>query len=149
LALAGLDPSDLVLEVTESVVSSDAAAMIAVLEQLKQLGVQLAIDDFGTGYSALSYLHRLPVDILKIDREFVAGLGGDAAHGEIIEAVIQLARTSGLQVVAEGIEQPGQAETLRALDCPLGQGYLYSPPLDSRQIGNLLAQQRRLDDEAA
>jgi diguanylate cyclase (GGDEF)-like protein/PAS domain S-box-containing protein len=149
LTRSGLDPADLVLEITETAVSSDTDAMIAALERLKELGVRLAVDDFGTGYSALSYLRRLPVDILKIDREFVADLDNKSSHGKITEAVIHLAHILDLQVIAEGIEQPQQATRLRALDCRLGQGYLHAPPLDPEQIGTLLAQGQRSDSEVA
>ena len=149
LTSSGLDPADLVLEITETAVSSDTDAMIAVLEQLKGLGVRLAVDDFGTGYSALSYLRRLPVDILKIDREFVADLDDTSSHGRITEAVIHLAHILDLQVIAEGIEQPQQADRLRALHCRLGQGYLHAPPLDARQVGTLLAQRQHAESEVA
>ena len=139
LSEAGLDPGDLVLELTESAVSSDTRAMVATLERLRRLGVRLAIDDFGTGYSALNYLRRLPVDILKIDREFVADLNERSKHAHVIGAVIRLGHELGLEVVAEGIEQEEEADRLRGLDCRLGQGYLYAPPLDPRQIAVLLA----------
>lgn len=149
LSEAGLDPGDLVLELTESAVTSDARAMITTLECLRRLGVRLAIDDFGTGYSALSYLRRLPVDILKIDREFVADLDERSEHAQVIGAVIHLGHELGLEVVAEGIEQEEEADRLRGLDCRLGQGYLYAPPLDPCQIAVLLACDRDANRAAA
>ena len=141
LSRSGLDPAALVLELTETAVSSDLEEMIETLERLKVLGLRLAIDDFGTGYSTLNYLRRLPVDILKVDREFVADIETRSAQGRVTEAVIQLARLFHLDVVAEGIEHEAEAERLRALGCRLGQGYLLAPPLDPRQVTVLLAGQ--------
>lgn len=135
---SGLNPCQVVLEITESVVMDDAATNIATLRALKALGVQIAIDDFGTGYSSLSYLRRFPVDILKIDKTFVDGLGQDAEATAIVEAVITLAHTLGLTVVAEGIETAGQAQQLAALGCEAGQGYFYAKPLRAAAAGALL-----------
>ncbi len=98
-----VDPSELALEITETAVMADAEMSIAVLDELKELGVRLAVDDFGTGYSSLSYLRRLPVDMLKIDRTFVDGLGREAGDTEIVRLVVTLARTLGLVTVAEGV----------------------------------------------
>jgi EAL domain-containing protein (putative c-di-GMP-specific phosphodiesterase class I) len=105
------------------------AGTIGRLAELRALGIHLAIDDFGTGYSSLSYLERFPVDILKIDRSFIAGISATGERPAIARAIVELGRTLGLQVVAEGIEQPDQAEWLVSLGCPLGQGYLFSRPL--------------------
>lgn len=134
----GLDPAHIVLEITESVVMEDAAANIATLRALKAFGVQLAIDDFGTGYSSLSYLRRFPVDILKIDKTFVDGLGQDGEATAIVEAMITLAHTLGLVVVAEGIETASQAQQLVALGCEAGQGYYYAKPLRVADASALL-----------
>jgi len=139
LAESGLQPESLVLEITESTIVDDVEATIAKLETLKQLGVRLAVDDFGTGYSSLSYLRRLPVEILKIDRQFVADLDGDTEHGRLAEAIIRLGRTLHLDVIAEGIEQPEQSRRLSELRCTLGQGFHYSPPLSSEGVEMLLA----------
>ncbi len=117
----------LTLEVTESVIMDDVASSISSLTALRDIGVRVSIDDFGTGYSSLSYLKQLPVDTLKIDRSFVSGLGADRHDSAIVEAIIALANTLGLGVVAEGVETRLQLEELRRLGCALGQGYLWSP----------------------
>ena len=124
---AGADPTRLCLEITESALLEDADRALATLGQLKDAGLLLAIDDFGTGYSSLNYLRRLPVDIVKIDRSFVAELGRGGAGDTIIAGIIGLTLGLGLEVVAEGIELPEQAAALLALGCTHGQGYLYSP----------------------
>jgi diguanylate cyclase (GGDEF)-like protein len=128
LRAARLDPHHLVLEITESVVMQDAAAAVATLNELKALGIRLAIDDFGTGYSSLAYLKRFPVDVLKIDRSFIEGLGQDAQDSAIVEGVLVLARSLGLGVTAEGIETPRQQLRLEQLGCDVGQGYLFGAP---------------------
>ena len=128
LQTSGLDPSALVLEITETVVMGDTERTLATLRALKRLGVRLAIDDFGTGYSSLSYLKRFPVDIVKIDRSFVDGLGDSPVDREIVAAVIRLAAAVGMQTVAEGVETPAQLEQLRRLGCSLVQGYLLAAP---------------------
>jgi diguanylate cyclase (GGDEF)-like protein/PAS domain S-box-containing protein len=125
---SGVDPSTLVLEITESLMMADTELAIRCLEELKQLGVRLAMDDFGTGYSSLSYLSRFPVDILKMDRSFLENTGGADVAG-LAAAVVALGDTLSLQVVAEGIEQGAQADSLRALGCELGQGFLFARPM--------------------
>jgi len=130
----GLPPGAFTLEITESALMKDAVAAHQVLQALKSLGVALAIDDFGTGYSSLGYLQRFPLDILKVDKSFVDGLGHDQGT-EIVAAVVNLAHALGLEVVAEGVETPRQLEALRELGCDLAQGYLFSrpvPPVDLR-----------------
>jgi diguanylate cyclase (GGDEF)-like protein len=143
LARTGVDPSSLTLEVTETVLVADPTAE-AVLLRLKALGVRLAIDDFGTGYSSISYLRRFPVDILKIDREFtrdVESAGGEA----LFRGIVQLGRSLGLQLVAEGIEQAVQEERVAAAGCALGQGYFLGRPTLSAGITTLLAATPRAD----
>ncbi len=125
----GLEPKGLLLEITESVVMGDAESNAATLRELKELGVRLAIDDFGTGYSSLSYLHRFPVDALKIDRSFVDGLGRESEDMAIVRAVIALAHSLRLEVIAEGVETQEQAKRLQALGCQIAQGYFFSQPL--------------------
>lgn len=134
----GLAPAMLQLEITESVIMDDAPATLVMLRGLKQLGVRLAIDDFGTGYSSLSYLKRFPVDVLKIDKVFIAGLDNDAEDAAIVQAVITLAHTLGMQVIAEGVETSAQVTRLRALGCTYGQGYYFARPLTQEVVSTLL-----------
>jgi EAL domain-containing protein (putative c-di-GMP-specific phosphodiesterase class I) len=108
------------------------------LHGLKELGVKLAIDDFGSGYSSLSYLNDLPVDVLKIDRSLVTGMGNDPAKTEIVSAAISVAHALGLQAVAEGVETSGDLEELRRLGCDFGQGYYWSKPVPANAAAILL-----------
>ena len=101
------------------------------LAKLRALGVRISLDDFGTGYSSLSYLQSLPLDTLKIDRSFVAGIGTDEDKGEIIKLIVGLALTLGLEIVAEGTETAAQVEYLRALGCQFGQGYFFAKPAEA------------------
>jgi EAL domain-containing protein (putative c-di-GMP-specific phosphodiesterase class I) len=127
-----------VLEITESMIMEDAEYNVDVLGRLKDLGVQVAVDDFGTGYSNLAYLKRFPMDMLKVDKSFVNGLGEKPEDTAIVEAVISLARALGLRTVAEGIETSGQLERLRDLGCELGQGYYFSRALPADEASALL-----------
>ncbi len=138
LAESGVDPSALVLEITESVLMQQAGSVRARLEQLKELGVSLSIDDFGIGYSSLSYLQRFPIDILKIAKPFVddVGLGEDRAA--LARAIVGLGDTLHLHTIAEGIETAEQCAALIALGCAYGQGYHFSPPLPPEGIEALL-----------
>jgi diguanylate cyclase (GGDEF)-like protein len=137
LASSGLDPHLLVLELTESMLVRDPEVVIGRIEDLKQLGVRIAIDDFGTGYSSLSYLRRFPIDVLKIDQTFVASLPGCPEAIAVVRALVQLGKGLGLELVAEGIELPGQLEVLKAEGCDIGQGYLFARPCE----GTLLDEQ--------
>jgi diguanylate cyclase (GGDEF)-like protein/PAS domain S-box-containing protein len=119
---AGLDPSHLVLELTESVLLADSERVLRRLQRLKDLGVQIAIDDFGTGYSSLSYLQRVPFDILKIDRSFVSTLRHEVPSATLVRTIMDLARTLGRSAVAEGIEEQSELDGLLELGCELGQG---------------------------
>jgi EAL domain-containing protein (putative c-di-GMP-specific phosphodiesterase class I) len=122
---SGIDPSSLILEVTESILAQPAAE--AVLRQLKATGVRLAIDDFGTGYSSLSYLRRFPIDIMKIDMEFTREI--ETPEGEaLFGGIVQLGRSLGLTIVAEGIERSAQRDLVARSTCDLGQGYLFAKP---------------------
>jgi diguanylate cyclase (GGDEF)-like protein len=141
LAETGLAPTALELEITESVVMDQSEAGIRALRQLRDLGVHLVLDDFGTGYSSLSYLKHLPLDTIKVDRSFVAGLDGSADRS-IVDAVIALAHGLGIGVVAEGIETASQLERLRELGCDRGQGYLFSRPVPSDRVARLLRSAR-------
>ncbi len=134
----GLPPSALVLEITESVLMRDAEYAITVLRALKDLGVRLSVDDFGTGYSSLSYLKKFPVDVLKIDRSFVDGLGTDGEDSAIVRAIINLAESLGLETVGEGTETATQVEALTLLGCDKAQGYLFSRPMAAPALVQVL-----------
>ncbi len=134
LQRCALPASSLELEITESVFMGEAVAAIAQLQALHDAGVRLALDDFGTGYSSLSYLHKLPISTLKVDRSFVADLDVRDRALALTRSIVALARALHLQVVAEGVETPRQAELLRGLGCDELQGYLYSRPLPADQL---------------
>lgn len=136
----GLPPQALILEITESLLMSGAPDLDAygTLSRLSALGLQVAVDDFGTGYSCLSYLHRLPIHTIKVDRSFVRELPGSLEAAGIAETIIRLGRQLNLKVLAEGIETPGQAGMLRDLGCEAGQGYLYAAALDAGQVPEFL-----------
>ena len=134
----GLPPDALVLEITESILMKDRELAIARLTDLKALGVGLAVDDFGTGYSSLTYLRGFPVDILKIDKAFVDDVAVDAEAAQLARAIVELGRTLHLSTVAEGIEHAVQWDVMRATSCALGQGYLFSRPVDGDQIWEVL-----------
>jgi EAL domain-containing protein (putative c-di-GMP-specific phosphodiesterase class I) len=128
----------LILEITESVLMIDTAATLNRLFQLKSLGVRLAVDDFGTGYSSFAYLRRFPVDILKIDKSFVDGVANEPTASALVDAMIRIGKTLRLETVAEGVEHIEQADRLRTLQCDIGQGYLFSRPLPSDAITQML-----------
>jgi EAL domain-containing protein (putative c-di-GMP-specific phosphodiesterase class I) len=135
----GLDAHSLRLEITESVAMADAERARTILIELKALGVRISLDDFGTGYSSLSYLQRFPVDTLKIDQSFVAGMDQNDECREIIRTILNLARTLGLDVIAEGTESAAQVDYLEGLDCKFGQGYFFSRPLPLDELQAYLA----------
>jgi diguanylate cyclase (GGDEF)-like protein/PAS domain S-box-containing protein len=130
----GLPASNLVLEVTESVLIDDLEASIVRLHTLKHLGVRLAIDDFGTGYSSLSYLHTLPVDVVKIDKSFIDRLDGGHEGRAVVSTIIELAHALGLTSTAEGVEETDQLEVLRQLGCDTVQGYLFARPMSADEL---------------
>ncbi|HZC53513.1 MAG TPA: EAL domain-containing protein [Mycobacterium sp.] len=136
---SGLDAQLLTLEITEATLMTDTTAAVARLEELKAIGVRLAIDDFGTGYSSLAYLRQFPVDILKIDRMFVEALAESHESTVLVHSLVQLGKTLGLQVVAEGIEEVHQLRRLQEDNCDVGQGYLYSRPLTGEQLAEFVA----------
>jgi diguanylate cyclase (GGDEF)-like protein len=141
LRASRLDPHRLVLEITESVASFDDESMGALLERLKGLGVRLALDDFGSGYSSLGRLQAMPLDMLKIDRQFVRSVGSRPQATQLTKTIIELARTLGLTTVAEGIELRDQLDLLASLGCDLGQGFLLAKPLEAHGIEALLSRQ--------
>jgi len=139
LASSGLDAARLVLEITESVLAPGSEKTMDVLRELKRMGVRLALDDFGTGYSSLRYLHEFPLDIIKIAKPFVDAVGGGGGGATLARAIVDIGRTFGLAVVAEGIEHPEQLRRIRAMDADLGQGFLLSRPVDAGTLQALLA----------
>jgi diguanylate cyclase (GGDEF)-like protein len=138
---SGLEPSALTLEITESALMHDVIGATQRLAELKALGVRLAIDDFGTGYSSLAYLRQFPVDTLKIDRSFVAGLAGSNEAAAIIHTLVQLGKTLQLETLAEGIEDPHQLAHLQRERCDLGQGFLFARPLEPDAVLEFLARE--------
>jgi EAL domain-containing protein (putative c-di-GMP-specific phosphodiesterase class I) len=134
----GMDPSWLTVEITESVLVQDTEEVMTRLQELHNRGIVLALDDFGTGYSSLSYLHRFPIQILKIDQSFVRGMDEDDERGKILHAIVSLASSLGLELVAEGIELESQAVQLEALGCEYGQGYYFGRPMASDAMEQLL-----------
>jgi diguanylate cyclase (GGDEF)-like protein/PAS domain S-box-containing protein len=135
---AGADPGSLELELTESILLQGAEHVLASVRQLKSLGVKLSIDDFGTGYSSLAYLKRFAVDKLKIDQSFVSNLPADADNAAIVGAVIQMAKSLNLQVLAEGVENEQAVEHLRSLQCDYVQGYHFGRPVSAEEFGKLI-----------
>ena len=133
-----INPANLTLEITESVLVRDSDRALMVLADLKQLGVMLALDDFGTGFSSLSHLRQFPIDTVKIDRSFVADLGLDSATDIIIGAVIRLAHDLDMAVVAEGVETARQQQEIAALGCDSSQGFYFAMPMSADEIDTLL-----------
>ena len=138
---SGLEPARLVVEITETGLVDDEDVVLGALHALKAVGVRLAVDDFGTGYSSLSYLKRFPIDVLKVDKSFVdgLGLGGDGEATGLVEAILGMARTLRMSTVAEGIEDAEQLSELASLGCDNGQGYLLSRPVPADQLVELLS----------
>ncbi|HIE01345.1 MAG TPA: EAL domain-containing protein, partial [Thiotrichaceae bacterium] len=141
---SGLNPSYLELELTESMLISEEDnlknSILSVLKELKAMGVQIAIDDFGTGYSSLSYLKRFPVNTLKIDRSFIQDIGKNEDDAAITSAIIAMAHSLRLSVVAEGVENLVQLVFLQAQQCEIIQGYFFSPPISVEDMTNMLHQ---------
>jgi EAL domain-containing protein (putative c-di-GMP-specific phosphodiesterase class I) len=141
VAVAGVSPDSLCLEVTEGAVMEKPDEALETLHRLRRLGVHTAIDDFGTGYSSLSYLKRLPVDWLKVDRSFVEGVASDTSDVAIIRAIVGMARSLGLTVVAEGVERAEQLAAVKGLGCHMAQGFYFSEavPIDALTSVSTLA----------
>jgi EAL domain-containing protein (putative c-di-GMP-specific phosphodiesterase class I) len=140
----GLAPDCLELELTESLFMSDITPAVELLHRMKSFGVKLSIDDFGTGYSSLSYLSRFPIDVLKIDRSFVADITHDANDAAIVASIIALAHNLRLSVIAEGVESAEQLDYLRHQGCDEMQGYYFSRPLPAHEFEQLLRQRHAL-----
>jgi len=134
----GITPNHLELELTESIIMRDAETTIQVLRSLNEIGFQLSIDDFGNGYSSLSYLRRFPIHKIKIDQSFVADLTKDESAGNIVTAIIGLARSMKLKVIAEGVQTQDQLQILRSQGCDQAQGFLFSPALGSEELGKFV-----------
>ena len=134
LAISGLSPENLEIELTESVLIADLEGVMQTLSLLSEKGIRIAIDDFGTGYSSLSYLKKLSVDKLKIDGSFVRDMVEDSDDAAIVQAIIQMGHTLKLQVIAEGVETDRQLALLRQYGCDQIQGYLYSKPCNSAEF---------------
>jgi EAL domain-containing protein (putative c-di-GMP-specific phosphodiesterase class I) len=123
-----VEPADVCLEITETALMADAELTLEILDRLHDQGLRLAIDDFGTGYSSLTYLKRFPVDVIKVDRSFVAGLGTDPDDTAIVRTIVSMADALRLEVTAEGVETETQRTELIALGCDRAQGYLFARP---------------------
>jgi EAL domain-containing protein (putative c-di-GMP-specific phosphodiesterase class I) len=137
LAATGLEARCLRLEITETTIMENGDPALAELNALRDMGIRFHLDDFGTGYSSLGYLHRMPIEALKIDRSFVATLGGDRMGTSIVQAIVALAHSLGMKVIAEGVENPAQADFLRNLKCDFAQGYYFGRPLTAEQFEQL------------
>jgi EAL domain-containing protein (putative c-di-GMP-specific phosphodiesterase class I) len=145
-----LSPTSLVLELTESILIHDGSQIVQRLTALRELGVRIAIDDFGTGYSSLAYLKDLPIDVLKVDKSFVDGLGQDNSQdGVLARAIVSLTHSLHLDVVAEGVERAQQRDDLWTAGCTLGQGYLYSKPVTPEALCAMLASNDHLGPPTA
>jgi EAL domain-containing protein (putative c-di-GMP-specific phosphodiesterase class I) len=138
LETTGLEPHHLEIELTETGLMKDSGSIVAVLNELKAVGVTLALDDFGTGYSSLSHLKYFPIDTIKIDQSFVRDLGADEDGTNIVTALIGMGKSLQIRVVAEGIETLAQLEILREHACPQGQGFFFSRPVPAEEFGRLL-----------
>ena len=147
LGETGVDPERVKLEITESVMMSDADELL--LWRLKDLGVCLHMDDSGTGYSSLAYLHRFPVDVLKVDRSFIRNTSACRDYAAVLHSVVGLAHNLGMEVVAEGLEEPAQVALLRAMQCDFGQGYYFGKAMSGYDAGQLLRTQQQPVAEVA
>jgi diguanylate cyclase (GGDEF)-like protein len=146
---ARLDPQFLEIELTESVVMTDPEGTAAILEQLSRMGVLVSVDDFGTGYSSMNYLRRFPIDKLKIDRGFLKDLATSSDDAAIVRAIVSLAHSLRLKVVAEGVETPEQLRFLQTLGCDQYQGYHFSPPLPAGEFARLVCDWQKAEDGAS
>jgi EAL domain-containing protein (putative c-di-GMP-specific phosphodiesterase class I) len=135
----GLKASSLSLDITETIFVKALESNITAVDELKRLGVHISIDDFGVGYSSLSYLKRLPANVLKVDRSFIWALGEDVKDTAILQMIVDLAHTFGMKVIAEGVESEAQAEQVKEMGCELVQGYYFAEPLSPKAVAEFLA----------
>ncbi|MFD0593813.1 EAL domain-containing protein [Catellatospora coxensis] len=142
LAEEGLPPHQLMLEITESLLLRDDDGVWEDLTELRTTGIRVAIDDFGTGYSSLSYLRHVPLDVVKIDRLFTSTIASSAQQAALVDGIVRLAHTLGLQVIAEGIERTVERDLLSRIGCRYGQGFLFARPLTGEQAINLITEQK-------
>jgi len=140
LQRTGIDPANLELELTETILMEDVEANIRLMASLKAMGVKLAVDDFGTGYSSLNYLNRFPIDKLKVDRSFVSDMLSDPTNLAITKAIIGLGHTIGLRVTAEGVEHEEELCILQSVACDEVQGYYFAKPMPAAEFGKWLAE---------
>ena len=133
-----ISPSQLEIEITESVMVESVERAKAVIEEVKGLGLQVAIDDFGTGYSSLSYLHNFPANLLKIDKSFIDAMNEGKSSQKYVESIISIGHVLGLEVISEGVESEEQLETLKRIGCDLIQGYIWGRPLPPDEAEKLL-----------
>jgi len=139
-----LDPRFLKLELTESLIIDESGSTVAMLSELREMGIQVQIDDFGTGYSSLSYLHTLPIDTLKIDRSFISRLGINTKNTEIVQTIFSLAHSLGMKVIAEGVETNEQLSSLKDMNCEFAQGFLFAKPVNGVEAGALIGKSHSL-----
>ena len=149
LAEFAVEPALLELELTETVLMKDVEEVLRTLNEIKALGIRLAIDDFGTGFSSLSYLRRFPLDRLKIDQSFVRDIDSTPVNESIARAIVALANSLSLEIVAEGIEKPAEVAVLRQMHCHEGQGYLFSRPIEAARFPAWLSAHGALELAAA
>ncbi len=149
LAERGLSSAALTVEITEHLLLDNVERTKAVLQQLRQNGIRVAIDDFGSGYSALSYLRDLPIDEVKLDRNFIAPILVDERAAAVVQAVVNLAHVLGLTIVVEGVENAETAARLGEYGCDVGQGYFYSPPLSADDLLDMLKRRATAASEPA
>jgi EAL domain-containing protein (putative c-di-GMP-specific phosphodiesterase class I) len=138
LQATDLDPKYLELELTETSILEDPRQAISMLNRFKEMGLHVSLDDFGTGYSSLSYLMKLPLDKLKIDQSFIRELGQSASGTSIVSAIIAMAHSLGLSVIAEGVEEESHVELLREMKCDILQGYHIARPMPARKVENMI-----------
>lgn len=143
LAESGLPAEQVLMEITESVLLRRDGQAWQDLQRLRDAGVRIAIDDFGTGYSALSYLRDVPLDVVKLDRSFIAPIGVSTRQREFVGGIVDLARTLDLDVIAEGIETESERAAATQAGCHYGQGFLFSPPLPDQQVVHWVAEHCR------